>query len=417
MRKPPPFKFEEVYFHYVIYHLFQLQMMQKKSNDKGFAYVNLNALKLLTDCKTNSYFKYLLIGEFIISDNIYTPGVKSKWYKVNPKYEIDLGFIEVKPGQTLFNELKKKYQNRTAHYNRQSEFIKRMRKEFMNIRIDEEAAREWILKHSNGLKRLTYAMQLQSLIDSRLRYFGRNKTNLRIDTNITNLKGDLKQFLIGDYISIDLKNSQPFLLGQVLKRIIDIKNNYNSTVLCSKNFDYSFVKVFGLKTLRSLSKIHQNQEKSKKVNLSMFERWALEGKLYDNLTESLNQERDQVKSMMFKVLFSQNVIYKDRKKIVPYEKEKAIFASVFPFVAEAVTILKSKDHALLPILLQKIESFIFIDCICNNLVKIDIVPLTVHDSIIVRRPDVNKALDVVYNIFKQHFNKIPSFHVKPLSYE
>ena len=30
---------------------------------------------------------------------------------------------------------------------------------------------------------------------------------------MTNLKSDLKQFIIGDYVSIDLKNSQPFLLS------------------------------------------------------------------------------------------------------------------------------------------------------------------------------------------------------------
>ena len=129
----------------------------------------------------------------------------------------------------------------------------------------------------------------------------------------------------------------------------------------------------------------------------------------------MKQNRHQVKGIIFKVLFSKNVTVKEHKKIIPYEKEKAIFASIFPFVAEAVTIMKGKDNASLPILLQKIESFIFIDCICADLVKINIIPLTVHDSIIVLRSDVDKALEVVHKIFKQYFNKTPSFHIAPLS--
>lgn len=42
-------------------------------------------------------------------------------------------------------------------------------------------------------------------------------------------------------------------------------------------------------------------------------------------------------------------------------------------------------------LLQRIESDIFIDMICKELVEVDIVPLTIHDCIIVKESELTRS--------------------------
>ena len=53
--------------------------------------------------------------------------------------------------------------------------------------------------------------------------------------------------------------------------------------------------------------------------------------------------------------------------------------------AEVVKILKEKNHKALPIFLQKLESHVFIDLICKKLVEEGIIPITIHDSVIVQK--------------------------------
>jgi len=408
----PNFKHDVIYFYYIIHYILVRQIKTKED----FIPINKN-LKTITVSNINQYIKILVNGEFIISDNHYIIGEKSKCYRINPNYLKGIDKIEIKTDCKLFKSIIKNQRRKNAHNNRLEPFLKRMYDELMKIDIDYQKAEKWILEQPNEVKRNSYMTALNLLADKRFRYFHRNSTNNRLDTNFTNLKSELKQSIIGDYVNIDLKNSQPFFLSMILEALINNKTHQGqNTLCCYLSYDY-FIKTFGIKRIKEVSKIHQNQKKAFLVNLKTFKESVIRGTLYDDFINNYSEgiTRKEVKDIMFKVLFSKNNLYDQFKKFIPYEKEKKVFASVFPLVYDAIKILKLKNNILLPIYLQKIESYIFIDCIAKELVTADIIPITVHDSIMVKEEHKQHTIEIINRVFMENFGLIPTFDIKPIN--
>jgi hypothetical protein len=411
----PRFKYDVIYFYYIVHYILleQIKNRNRNENEDGqYVPVNRVFLKSVTVSNIFDYIKYLRNGKFIISDNHYIIGKKSNGYSINPIYLKGIDKIEVKGDCKLFNKIIKNQRRKRAHYNRFEAFLKCMYDEFMKVDLDYQKAEEWILCQPDEVKQNAYMIALSLLKDKRLRYFDRNKTNNRLDTNLTNLKKELRKFIIGDYVNIDLKNSQPFFLSMLLKSII-IQGNKQQGPLCCL-FHYSIlVKSFGIKSLQAISKIHHFKEKPFLVNLRAFNKSVINGTLYNDFIKSYPKgiSRDNVKIIMFKVLFSNNKIKDKYKDFIPWEKDKEVFASVYPFIYESIKILKSKGHAILPVFLQKVESYIFIDCIAKELVRAGIVPLTVHDSVIVKAEHKERTIEIINKIFMENFNVIPTLDI------
>ena len=152
------------------------------------------------------------------------------------------------------------------------------------------------------------------------------------------------------------------------------------------------------------------------MNLRSFSSSVIRGTLYDDFVTTYPEDitRTEVKNIMFKVLFSKNEIHDKYKTFIPFQKDKEVFSSIYPFVYESVKALKVKDNVLLPVLLQKIESYIFIDCIAKELVDDGIVPLTIHDSLIVKAEHKGRTTEIINRIFLKKFKAIPAFEIKPL---
>jgi hypothetical protein len=289
-----------------------------------------------------------------------------------------------------------------------------MKDELTGMELDYQEANKWVENNANDVQKLCYLTAIKNIEDKRFRYFKRNNTNNRLDTNLTNLKSDLRQFIKGNYVSIDLKNSQPLLLGILIDNIIN-----NRDTLCCYLHESNLTKAFGIKAIRNVLLIHQKEEKVNMVNLNVFYNSVLNGDLYDAFINSFSGDitRDAVKKIMFKVLFSRNKYYYGYKKITPYESEKKTFASVYPFVYEVVKTLKAKDHSTLPIYLQRLESYLFIDCIANELVNNGIIPFTIHDSVIVKEEQKLKTIDIIKRVFREQVGVSPSFEIKSLKSE
>jgi hypothetical protein len=128
----------------------------------------------------------------------------------------------------------------------------------------------------------------------------------------------------------------------------------------------------------------------------------------------LELSRKEIKEIIFEVFYSKNVISLKSKFFIPFEKEKKRFEEIFPFVYKSIYHLKNKENRLLPIFLQKLESYIFIDCIARKLVEVGIVPLTIHDSIIVEKTQLKHTMEIIEQVFKSNFEIIPKFEIKPL---
>jgi hypothetical protein len=407
-KHPPSFKFEITHFYYVIHYLTIKQIQNKK---KEYFSLNSESMKSATISNIARYIRILKSGGFIISDGIYKPRVKSLGYKINQVFIKDIYGIKLVQESKLSKNLIKKSYKSKSHINRLEPHLKAMYNELMKLELDYQSAIKWTQTNANDVQKLCYLTSINHIEDKRFRYFKRNKTNRRLDTNLTNLKSDLKQFIKGDYVSIDLKNSQPFLLGVLINSIIN-----NRDTLCCYLSNSNLIKAFGVKRIKDVLLIHQTSENIDMVKFRLFYNTVLKGSLYDDFINRYSGAitRREVKLLMFKVLFSRNEYIVGYKKVVPYNDDKKIFASVFPFVYETIKALKVKDHRTLPIYLQRLESHLFIDCIARKLVDNGIVPFTIHDSVIVKTKDQNKAIEIMNDVFIKEIGDIPTYDIKKL---
>ena len=228
----------------MVHYITSLQLTRK---DKEYVIVNRKKLRDLSVSNIGSYIGILENGEFIISD-YYTKGKKSKGYKLNKKYSYWLETFEISKECRLFNKIIKYHRRKRAHNDRLEPFLQQMNKTFMNVELDYSKAEKWILYNVPNNKQHFHFLALNQLKDKRFRHFHRNKTNNRLDTNLTNLKSELRQFIKGDFIGIDLKNSQPFLLSVLLNSII----NNSKVLLCSINNDLDLNRTFGVKAIQKI---------------------------------------------------------------------------------------------------------------------------------------------------------------------
>ncbi|WP_299711531.1 hypothetical protein [uncultured Tenacibaculum sp.] len=196
-------------------------------------------------------------------------------------------------------------------------------------------------------------------------YFKRNKTNERIDTNLTNLSSDLRQFIVGyeDMVYLDLKNAQPVLFNIILKEHL-----INATEDLKKEIDQYFKN-------------------------------TINGNWYEHLQELYNTTREESKNLWMKIAYSKNKSYKDDKKV---------FKDAYPNIYKIIESYKTKDHSDLAIKLQKIESDIFIDKICRKLVEKEIIPFTIHDAVIVKKEHKEITLKIMESVFKDALGELPS---------
>jgi hypothetical protein len=395
----PPFKVKRVYFYVVIHQLIKMQIMHK--NDE-YHFITTKHLKEITCNNIGRYVKILRDARFLLFKKVYINGNKAYRYKLKRKYAGEVSKVAIKTNSKTGKKIIKSVNRKKAHYNRQEPHIKVLRDRIMNMELDYKGAYKWIENNAEGLKKLSYITAINHIEDKRFRYASRNRTNKRLDTNLTNLKSDFKQFIIGDYVSIDLKNSQPFLLAITIYNIITNIGTYSGCLdsVC-------VVEVFGVKGIKNVLKFHQNQEKGDLVNFRNYFDATLNGVLYEEFMKCYpkEMERKEAKEMMFAVLFSRNK---------SYDKQKKAFARVYPFVDEVARLLKAKDHRTLPIYLQKLESYLFIDCIAKELINEGIIPYTIHDSVIVKKKDEAKTIEIMNRVFMSQIGFVPTFSIEDI---
>lgn len=408
--------------------------------------------KVLSRREKVGALKLLVDNNFLIQLK-YQVGIKPNTYK--PVYVVGECFMhQVDNTSSLYKNIIRIDKNRKAHLNRLPVHLRSMYHKFMNLQFDYYGMLKWIdaydidvsrkkkkdkrtdeqyVKETKGQLR----MAVFALMDKRTRYFKRNKTNYRLETNLTNLKKELKeQFMIGDFWEEDANNSQFYLLGATLENF-GKSNSKKSLKYLFKDLQtkgkqcnhrlplsynvyqspvYSVLYPLLSKCFRLYSTIHQNSDFNQNgEGLKLFIFLTKNGSFYLEIQRVLGlKNRNVAKEIMMQLAFSRNVHYRENKDL---------FATIFPFVENFIhevkrepkhNLKKPKFHIDLAILLQSLESFIFIDVICPKLVEVGIVPLTVHDSIIIESKDALRAKQILENAFQEILGSIPSLTVKPL---
>lgn len=334
-------------------------------------------------------FKYLKENNIVITDGTYhylTNYKKCIGYKFNDE------LISVVCATSISNNsLIKRIKNTNKKMNINNA-IKDYRKYFLsNFRLRTKDALEWIKKElelsTHGIKegspkwiecinRYNYSCMAVHMVDDGDLFFKRNSTNGRIDTNLTNLRSELRQFIdIDNLVQIDIKNSQPLLLSTLLDPLLCRENKFLEEM-------ESFIdKCFG-------------------------------GNLYDHVFQLFYKKttkvltRKEIKNIMFAILYS---------KPGSYRKEKAIFGEIFPNILEWIEKRKGKNHQKFAINLQKIESSMCIDTILPRLHSKGIMCFTVHDSWIIDNTQLEETISIINECFIEKWNRQPQLSIEKLN--
>ena len=420
---PPSWNYKKDYFYYMVNYLV-IRGIQYK--DREFFPIDTQNLRNEIVSNIHRYIAYL-INCGLLERDYFVLGKKAYHYRLNPNFDGGVRYVQIQPGTRLYQRIIMNQRRKRNHDSRMPEYLKVMWEHFKRVEFDYVGAREWIEKQNDLNKRYSYHASLSLIEDKRFRYFKRNRTNGRLDTNLTSLKKDLRVYLLGNNASIDLTNSQPFILSQILSDILekiiminpraDDKEKFITIPLCRHFFEVDFIKMFGYQAVKDLRKIRQKILSEANGELLKFQSSCARGSFYDDFLLQIGDpslSRDIIKKSMLAAIYSRNSIDKGSFFSTPYQIEKERFASVYPTIADIIKVLKQKDHRNLSILLQRIESTIFIDRICPRLVKVGIVPLTIHDSVIVKEDQAEKTMEICRDVFMELFRVIPTFHCERL---
>jgi hypothetical protein len=342
------------------------------------------------------YIDYLIEEGIIISDNFYIPGEKSICYKINEEFIDRLCSIDI--DNKLFNK-------RTIKAILSTDKLKISNKHYNNfkseLKIDFNAAVEYLYNNwlneipdhkgriLNKYTRTLVEHKLMQINDEQL-WMNRSSSNGRINSNLTTLNGNFKQFILGYDISMDIVSSQPTLLNVLFDIVKDIKGQASLSSSTLLSYEYKILSnslkkpevVRVLEKLKSVKLPSENEQKQWRnlcENGDLYEYFQRE---FFNLTSN-KLTRTEVKTIMMTVLYSTNYQSNEYKKI---------FSSIFPTIYKFITDIKSvkdikRSHRILPLLLQGIESFIWVENILPKLDKMNIKYHFIHDSVIIKEKD------------------------------
>lgn len=412
----PCFKYEKEVFYFLIDLFYRLPTYNKniKYTDSGMITISSKYFSKYITKGYSKYTNWLIKHNIIQCDRIKKVG-KAYGYQLCPCIISKLMKINISSSTIIAKRIIDNFNRRKKHHRKLPEHIKQMKSHFkkeMRVNLDEG------LKYlENQLKNDLISMNQYNVsvislhaIDDKELYFKINSTNGRIDSNITNLKSELRKYIIGEYKHIDCQNSQPLIINFITKHI-ETQNQINvvpnilddssleddrekilSKELTAKDLNYlKFFPNMNKKALKEFEKFSADTFNSDFYSTIMADYEKLYGKMID---------RKEVKEIIYKVFFSKNWSYKEEKKI---------FKKLYPTIYSIIYNLKRVKHNRFAICLQRIESEIFIQRICKCLVEEGIIPFTIHDSIIVIEQYKDRSIEIMKQVYNDMMNKIPNF--------
>ncbi|MEO6175637.1 MAG: hypothetical protein ABIP27_10855 [Flavobacterium circumlabens] len=296
----------------------------------------------------------------------------NSWYKIKvPITKTNKKFLtkDYEAESTYINNAPKHIKKMGSHYRKELKIdykkaIEHSENRYFNELSEAKNSKE---EHS-AFKR--YSSRISSIsaihngsLNKTLR-FKRNDTNKRLDTNLTNMASDLRQFIVGyeNMSYLDLCNSQPVLFNILLQ---SYRKNASESLLQEIDNYFSI---------------------------------TTSGKWYEWLQGLYGLSRNECKEIWMKIAYSENSHNKEVKKV---------FQKQFPLIYSIIAEIKKENYANFAIALQKIESKIFIDVICKELVSHNIIPYTMHDGLLVPSEDEEKTLKIMQSTLKERLGVIP----------
>lgn len=374
-----------------------------------------------------SYLDYLIRTGVLCTDGQYIQGEKSKGYKFTKQYaNVPLkrydypafqGKVEAIP-QEVYSE-----ENGTFITNTLSEDFPYLSHWYLTqkLHIDKQAAtlyaydlmqgkisqgnQSWDINKdkSNGdmiVRKHPTSQYQAALYNINSIAIGDYKVSIdthvhRLHSVITNIQKDYRNFLTYDgqvLVSIDIKNSQPYLACALLNPMFWHINNELPLSLYSLPEDIQR----SITTVSLPLELEKFFNKCSDKDFNSYKEIVANGRMYETIAEACQSHlqqpvsRDEAKILMFHLLFSSNQGQQDDTTI---KQMKSIFTSeLFPKVAQLFKIIKhrykgvsvKKQHSRLACLLQSMESEIILHRCCKRIweeCNHQVPVFTIHDSI------------------------------------
>lgn len=243
-----------------------------------------------------------------------------------------------------------------------------------------------------------------------------DKKGNRLHSHLTNCPKLLRNYItIGgqNLVSIDIKNSQPYMLLALLspnnfKKKSDTSNPHltiPTTLLSTRNIPSI---ILGHSSVILYSKEFQEYKKL-----------VTKGKIYDEFVKLTKIDKKELDNG-----FSKREIVKFRFMLCFYSANsansqgmKTLFRSKFPKIYALMCDLKGKDHTTLSILLQRVESILILDKICGRISsEFPKIPLlTIHDSILTIPKYVDQVVKVINEETKKYIGIEPMLSIEECS--
>ncbi|MDL2289868.1 hypothetical protein LJB95_00500 [Paludibacteraceae bacterium OttesenSCG-928-F17] len=361
------------------------------------------------------YIDYFLENNVLETDNKYSKkGGKSIWYRYTSQYNQKT--VEVKI--TKRSLIKNLFERTKPHLLREAEIellpemalskVSYLTKWFNSkLRIDMEKAKGFLLQLFNEDKEIRgediatrkyNSLELTALKinnpENIKSYLSIDKTVGRFHSPLTNLKSELRNYLTYDnkkLVSLDLKNSQPFLSLALVDYSVYQQSNIKETLL---HYYGQLDKDKGKSRIDKIEKMLQNYEN--RPDIIEYKKSVASGDIYETIgtytgsyllhTENENTRRKNSKNEFIKVLFGINYTIQPEHytdEITPRDN-LVIFSSIFPSVYNIFQEVKHKKYAVLAWILQHFEADLILHTVCKQIAKNKPkIPLfTIHDSVV-----------------------------------
>ena len=400
-----------------ILHLINWLHSRKKDNlENSDGYTHISRFVLNKTIKNyKDYIEYLKNCKIIEEDKNYIVGKKSRGIRFTNNYQTPIKPIKVTDWALIKNIVYLR-----KHYDFSATMkLSFLKKNFEKLNVDISGAKEFLdsqyledIKEKKEFPHLAYNSRLLPILKLYLKddiLFFVDNTSGRLHTNLTQLKTKLRKFVRYDgkvLYSIDLTNSQPFLLQSLLEAELFIKNKMEEKInSVSPSEDISLIKKLIIRN-------------SNKEDVQLFRKIVSSGEFYEKFSEILKSAgelenepnkdmRSFVKDITFSSIFSKNTSARYNKAIV-------LFKKTFPTVYKIISKIKKERHATLAIILQRLESELFLQKCCKIIYeeRPDIPIFTLHDSIITTKENIEYVKSIIEKVLLEHINAKPHLKVE-----
>jgi len=428
-------------------HLVSVKRLNKKDSVNE-EYVKLSA-KMMQDMVHNytDYWDYFINELKIIErNNSYQVGNKSKGYKFVEEYDTPIVKSHLKLTDKTIRKKLIAYINRIKSQNRSYTYLSKWfddklqidaevslwaMNEIFNIKQEFPELRDINVitgEEKSPIKQKDFALGSIQRFKEALCQPRRDNNVLRYHSVLTNMNSIYRNAVTyngEELYALDLKNSQVFLSTKLLSTNYLIRSygdgakvdiifdnpvevykrltnqpHLDVDVLCSKVTKYKLSK-------SSYIMLGLFKDSPLNIRFQAYFKLAINGNFYENLREKIHQElgvyiesRGDVKRNVFKFMFSD---VRSKSKFVK------LFESLFPEVYQVFYDIKEYDKSILPRILQRIESNLFIDRIAKR-VSIEMPKTTIytiHDSIASTQENISAIRKIMEEEFLDGIGAVP----------